>query len=246
VWRAIVRRPLRQLRRWGSFLWGHLRQQLEGQEGFFLVLLGPDGSGKTTIADSLGRSFPSCVFTRTLRYHGRFGVIPELKMFRHAGHRLLGRMSARASAVTDVPLPPGRAFHPWTAMVYVLYYTVDYLLGHLVVWWAKGRGYLIVFDRYFYDYFFQPTFARLPGRLLRAVAAIIPQPDVVVTLYADPARIHSRKPELSLPEIGRQQRALNGVVPRLSNARVVVAEGDSAGTVAEVERIIFSVLAGRT
>ena len=63
--------------------------------GLFVVLLGPDGCGKSTLAELLGDRFAT-TFRRIWRFHWRPGLLPKLS-----------RKSA-APAASRAPEPPGR------------------------------------------------------------------------------------------------------------------------------------------
>jgi len=48
----------------------------------------------------------------------------------------------------------------------------------------------------------------LPKWLIKLFAVLIPAPDIILCLGADPAVIHARKPELPLVEVEQQVREL--------------------------------------
>ena len=68
------------------------------------------------------------------------------------------------------------------------------------------RPCIYIFDRYFYDYLFDPVRARisLPRWFIKLFSLVIPKPDLILCLGADPEVIHSRKPELTIEETKNQ------------------------------------------
>lgn len=77
------------------------------------------------------------------------------------------------------------------------------------------KGDIILYERYYYDILFHPR--RYRAREIKFVAKLltkmIPRPDLIVYLHGEPSIIQSRKPELSLDEISRQQSVMKEVLP---------------------------------
>ena len=86
---------------------------------------------------------------------------------------------------------------------------------------------VLIFDRYFYDYIIDPVRCRidLPKRLLEWWRLIIPEPDLVLCLGADPGIIHVRKPELPLDEVKRQVNELRSFCRKHSGRAVWIDTG---------------------
>ena len=70
------------------------------------------------------------------------------------------------------------------------------------------RNQLVIFDRYFYDYYLMRLHLNAPRWLLGIFARLIAQPDVLLIMLAEPEAIFRRKPELTAEEIQRQQDIL--------------------------------------
>lgn len=197
--RAFRRSPIGPLAHYACFLWGHLWSCVARPSGIFVVLIGPDGSGKSTVASAMMESLEP-LFVLRRYYHAHFEILPELKAIRN---RIL-RVAGRRPPATAPRSPSAQDYEPysfWRAMTYILYYVLDFLLGHFVMVRARGRGDLVVFDRYFYDYWIQRSFERVPAGFLRVLMRVIPRPDLVIWLENEPEVIHERKPELRVPEI---------------------------------------------
>ena len=87
---------------------------------------------------------------------------------------------------------------------------VRFWLGYLATLQpVLRRGGLVVGDRWAYGYLVEPQALRFAGSssVARLALRIMPQPDLVVALVADPETIRQRKPELTVEEITRQLTA---------------------------------------
>jgi thymidylate kinase len=202
----------------------------------FVVLIGPDGSGKSTVADGL-QQLLAPLFSKPRYYHGHFGILPRLRdLARLINFRKPGDSGPEEASSSTIPgeARGGRL----RSLTYLLYYTLDYFLGHAIMFSARGKGELIVFDRYYYDYLIQPDMT-LSDPLLSSLMRLVPQPDVVVYLKNKPATIHQRKPELSLQELARQGAVCTQILSRLGPAGHTVETG---GTPEDTVRLVVQVL----
>lgn len=169
--------------------------------GLFVVLLGPDGCGKSTVSDGL-RNHMARAFRGTWRFHWRPKLLPKL-----------GRSSAgeQAGSVSQPPAPPtGKSkYRGLMSLVRFVYYWLDFVVGYwLVVYPRKARSTLIVGERYFPDVLVHPErygFS-VPRWLMRLAAMTVPSPDLLIFLTGDPQQIHDRKPELPVDMIDAQLR----------------------------------------
>lgn len=229
---ALKRNPLEPLLGFLRFLFGYLLSLMRRGSGLLIVLVGPDGSGKSTISDGLREDLKE-IFVNREYYHGHFHIIPELKSLKDA-LLLKKRANKNTIARPDYELhlrsKGEREVKPYgllRAMLYVFYYSVDYFLGHFIVAKFRARGDLIIYDRYFYDYLIQPVFSRVPKWLVLFIGKSLPIPDLVVYLKCLPEEIHSRKPELTVQEIKSQQDRIESNLTGLNNFCEVNTSGDS-------------------
>ncbi|KAA3664219.1 MAG: hypothetical protein DWQ04_06820 [Chloroflexi bacterium] len=160
--------------------------------GYVVALFGPDGSGKSTVADLIEETSQANGLT-TARFHWRPRIFPGLKN----------------SGTVDTTQPDQFATRSWVFSVAMHFYIFfDFVLG----WFFRLRSHLIrgnvvVYERYFYDLLFHPRrykLARIPW-LSNFLAKIVPKPQFIVLLTGDPNLIYLRKPELPLEEIVKQQ-----------------------------------------
>jgi thymidylate kinase len=228
---------LTQLGLWATFLWSNSLKFFR-PSGRFLVLIGPDGSGKSTVAEALQQS-QTHLFQGTRCYHAHFRNLPRLRDLA----QLLGfKLSEETNS--DQPAPQkiskeasiGKKIKSFFSLIY---YALDYVLGYPIIFRSRGQGQLIIFDRYYYDYLIQRGMS-LPDWFLNLVLRIIPKPDMVVYLKNNPEVIRARKPELSRDELERQGKICAKLISRLSNGYTVETIGTPADTTASVLRILSS------
>ena len=228
----------------GRFLWGHVWSRLARPNGIFVALIGPDGSGKTTVVQGLRGSMRP-LFRDHHHYHGRFEVLPRLAAFRDLAFGAIGRKPSESSknkllSSGNIPKPGlGRV------LLHVTYYSLDYFLGHWIIRKAQARGDIIIFDRYFYDWFIHSYFDRTPEWLLPFLKFILPRPDLVVFLRNSPDIIRGRKPELAADEIANQNARCRKIVGSIPYAMTVSTDMPPATVVWEISNKVFEIMIAR-
>lgn len=234
--RGILKNPLSQIKKWIIYLYSYLKKYLFPCNGVFLVLIGPDGSGKSTTANNLLNVEIRKLFQKKQYFHGHFSFLPELKQI-FSFVKQDNRINVPNIAY-EVPHNEIKPFGVFRAIIYPLYYGIDYFLGHFVIWIEKARGGLVLFDRYFYDYFIQKPYENCPRWLLLLIAKIIPTPDILIFLKNDPETIHDRKPELTGEEIVRQSKICDEIVKRSKNGFVIETSLSPDEVVRQIQGII--------
>ena len=228
------------------FLKGALLHTIRPPMSAFVVMLGPDGSGKSTIADQVAERLYKRPFKICPRFEYQFRIVPELKRIKHAIARLLGKKPPSQPAIEPGTHGSGmNRDHPMLiGMAYVTYYAFDFILGHLTIRKLRSQGGAVMFARYFYDYHYQLGYRNVPRWYLRLLERLIPKPDLVIYLERDANEIFQDKPELDVEEISRQQNVIRRLVAERSHACTVDASCGIEGTVEEVrgrvERIFLS------
>jgi thymidylate kinase len=192
--------------------------------GIFAVVLGPDGSGKSTVVDQLLRESES-IYTGSWCFHWRPGLLPQ--------------PSRQAKQRTSSPLPPPNEFAYGGAisLLRYCYFLLDFVAGYwLRIYPRRRQGQLVIGERWYFDVLINPQRYgfRLPAWLLRLGGRLIPRPDLTILLKADPTAIHARKPELTVEQITNQIAAMRSILPSDPHGAEVATDvplGDSVASV---------------
>ncbi|MCX5751415.1 MAG: hypothetical protein NT099_07090 [Candidatus Saganbacteria bacterium] len=238
-WQLIVRSlcndSLDQIKIWCIYFYDQVKKYFFHNRGIFIVLLGPDGSGKSTISSELIKSEVRRLFQNKLAYHGHFPFLPRLKkimpFIKHKHHQ------QQHHEIGYYAYP----FHPLRAMVYPLYYGINYFIGHIMIWLEKARGGLVIFDRYFYDYYIQRQYDKCPRWFLGIISRLVPLPDLIICLDNEPEKIFERKHELSVEEIERQLNACRALTKNMKNTIIVNTAESLELSVNKIQKKILSI-----
>ena len=177
-------------------------------QGVHLVLLGPDGAGKSSVEREL-KSALSSVFPRIECY----GFVPAwIQNLLHGADR-----------PTDTPHLLEERSPLFSVARALLYWLPANLLGYIGVRLQLSRGALIINDRHFVDALVDQKRYRFGGPvwLLKRVWAMIPKPDVVILLDASPDVLYARKQELPLEELANLRCRYLELVQSLSYGKIV-------------------------
>jgi thymidylate kinase len=206
--------------------------------GLFVVLVGPDGVGKSTSCDKAVKAAFGA-FRRTGRFHWRPGFLPKL-----GGSNRSGQVGNHLQAPPDAS-----AYRGVVSLLRFVYYWLDFVIGYwLVIYPRLAQSTLIVGERYFPDVMVQPErygFA-VPYWLMRGAAWLVPKPDLVVLLEDEPDVIHARKPELSPERVAELLVAYKIEIRRWGNARILNTKGGPDAVAEGLASMIIEERAGRT
>lgn len=192
-----------------------------------VVLLGPDGCGKSSVVSDLEQSLSD-----------RFGEIEV-----HHLRPRKGRAGSRGRIVVENPheQPPRSRLQSMAKLFYLLWdYSAIYRWKRRMK--RQDSPKLIIFDRYYHDLLVDPVRYRYSGPmwLARWVGNLIPRPDLWILLDAPADVIHSRKSEVTFEETQRQRQAYLDLVARLENGCVV----DAAQPLEKVASTVRTLIAG--
>ncbi len=180
-----------------------LKRRVFAPTGLFVVLAGPDGTGKSTLAGAvLDGTEPA--FRRRSHSHWRPGLLPRP-----------GALAGRAES--DSTRPHDRQPHGRILSFALLgWHFLDFLIGGWGRWMPfRARSGLVLNERGWMDIAVDPRRYGLQAdpRLVAALGRFLPSPDLVLLLEATPETIVQRKDELTGPEVARQLEAWRKVAP---------------------------------
>jgi thymidylate kinase len=201
------------------------------QRGIMIAVLGPDGSGKSSVIAALAAACAPA-FAQTVCLHLRPGLLP----------------SADPGTV-PVEDPHGKEPYGWLRSALKLaYYVVDYAVGyHWRIRPVLRQAGLVIFDRYYHDLLVDPKRYRYAGPpwLARWAARVIPGPDLFVLLDAPPDVLQRRKREVPFAETRRQCDAYRALIERCPKGRIVDATQPLETVVSEVQHALSACLVAR-
>ena len=188
--RSLLHRPFSSAFRLGRYWLKELGTVL-APPGICLAILGPDGSGKSTVIRAVKERI-EYYFGEVEDRHWRPHFLRDVGV-------LLGRREKASGPVSD---PHGRPPHSRAvSALRFFYYWLDYWLGWpLRVWKFRAKNHLVIFDRFAQDMWCDPKRYRLglPRGLMKFFCRLVPQPELTFVLLADAETIHRRKGEVPL------------------------------------------------
>ena len=226
---SLVRNPLRLTAYLLSDGVRRVRRWLQ-PSGLFVVIMGPDGAGKSTLIEHLVQAVGP-VFRRHRVFHWR--------------PMLLWRRKAVGDTTEPHSNPPYAA---WWSIARLFAHLLDYWLGYcLVIRPLLARSGLVVFDRYFHDLLADPKRYRFggPSWLARSVSWLVPKPDLLFILDAPVQVILSRKQEVLPEEVLSQRRGYLHFASSFSHSRVIDSTAPLERVVAETGQMVREYLAQR-
>lgn len=200
--------------------------------GLLVIILGPDGAGKTTLSTSIFDVFGSAFGPqKTLLWR------PEV----------LPRLSKDPSPIDPPHSKPPRGAFESVARILAIF--LDYWLGHFIlVKPLLSRSALILYDRDFHDILVDHRRYRYGGPtwLLPLLTKILPRTEsVFLILDAPPEIILERKQEVEPEEVRRQLIAYRRLADDLPNALLIRTDRDLRSTTSEVAHSITDYLGRR-
>lgn len=238
---AMHRDILRDLRHLGTsyawwLKWHQLRKAWE-RPGLVMAIEGTDGSGKTTIIEGLrhvlANSYPE---DSIVYYHWRpMFIASEVK--KDAPH----------TGVCSTPhntRPHGKV----KSLLKLAVCAADYFFGYWCkVRWQAARGKIVVFDRYYYDFYLDKIRYRLnvSDTWVRFFQFFVPKPDITFALTGDAEAIWQRKKEMTQEEVKEQIDTLNRSKTHFANPVTIDVVHPIPEVVGRVSAEVLKALAGR-
>lgn len=181
----------------------------------YVVILGPDGSGKTTIANGLADVLADEFAVR--RNNFTFGIMPSISRVLGRAERKSTHEGQRGSGMVH-PLERNRA------IILAVWYGLDHLMGHLALRKTENSE-IVIFARSYHDFLYQRAYLNLPKAIPRFFLKLGPKPDLLLVPVRDPDIVHEQKPELTAKEIAEQYSRITAQMSRISYYVKIDASG---------------------
>lgn len=177
--------------------------------GYVITVLGPDGSGKTTVMEQFKKDIKPA-FRRLQQFH----LFPKP----HKG------------ATKVVEDPHGKKKRNFIlSLLKLVYFLWIYIGGHLrYVLPMKVKSTLTIFDRYYDDILVDPVRYRngTPSWIVKLIRCFVPKPELWVILDCPTEVIQARKAEVTPAETERQRQAYLSLAKTKNNSIVLNTNRD--------------------
>lgn len=201
-----------------------------------VVVIGPDGCGKTTVGDGIETYFRDRPFLNVMRIHSNFSSAIRMRDIKSFLFRLMGKdvCVAQEKPAGTPGLGMVRPLPMLRSMAYVAYYGFWFALGRIQLWKWRTFSSIIIADRYYYDYYYMRGHMNSPRWFKNLIEVIVPRPNLIFYLDRPAEVIFKQKPELSVSEIRRQQSAIREFLKGRREARIVDASQGIRQTIGHI------------
>ncbi|MEZ0486661.1 phosphotransferase [Fibrella aquatica] len=162
------------------------------RRGMIVTFSGVDGAGKSTVIEQTKHDIEKKLRQRVVVLRHRPSLLPILSAWQY------GRREAEQRSASRLPRQ-GTNKSSLSSMLRFAYYFADYLLGQFYVQLRYvSRGYVVLYDRYYFDFINDPrrSNVQLPAGLAASLYRFLLKPELNVFLYAPADEILRRKQEL--------------------------------------------------
>jgi thymidylate kinase len=193
--------------------------------GYHIVMLGPDGAGKSSVVDRL-----------EARMEGAFQHVQVLGFAPP-----LFKLWQKGPANTSTPHAKKARSYPVSLLRAGFWFFYN-AMSHVTLRWMKANNTLIVNDRHFIDILVDPVRYRYGGPrwALKLVQWVMPKPDAIVLLAGPAEIIQARKKEVPVEETARQIALYRSLVSKQARSHIVDAAQPFDQVMRDVCRIVFS------
>lgn len=201
-------------------------RKLKKARGRFIILLGPDGAGKSSVINNL-KNMPLSQ------------KIEGVEVFHFRPHAITGKRSEYDQSVCDPHSQSSRNFV--LSFIKLLYLVIDNIIGFLtIIRPLMKKNYLVIFDRYLYDILVDPKRYRHRGSkvITRVLCSLVPVPDIFIVLLAPVSIIQKRKQEVSEDETERQLKAYRALSEIYTDVEIVDSSSDVDALSIEIKKLI--------
>jgi len=231
VWgRACLTSPVRTIQRSVAFVIGEFKLRLQPAVPS-IAILGPDGSGNSSLVNELVHRFAACPFGNVTVLHWR------------------SRVTAQAQgdeAVTNSHERPKRGAigSSWRLLVLAANW-----LAHYWARWARlrAKGYILAFDYTYFDVVVDHTrdVYGAGTRLGRALWWLLPKPDLIFVLDSQPDGLSPPMPDGPALDLAQQRHAFRALARQLPSGHVFDGSSPLSVVADDIQRVIREWMSNR-
>jgi len=192
-----------------------------------IVILGPDGAGKSSVIDGL---------------MGRLSLEGRAVKMRHLKPRIVARLRSGFDMIVVDPhgKPPRGAL---LSLVKIFAWVVEEWYGTFI---HETKETVLICDRYYHDLLVDPKRYRFGAPLWTAklVGKLMPQPKLWILLDAPPNLLQERKQEVTPEETARQCDAYKTFIRKQQKHVIIDASQPLDKVIVDVETAIKRVVTG--
>mgnify|MGYP006075662423 CR=1 FL=1 len=203
------------------------------KKGIFIELVGPDGSGKTSLSELLvdKKKF----FADSKYFHGRIPILPRISNILQFKKTSPERLQPNSEL--QLQLHQNTSIKKFT-ILHIFYYSFDAILSRLKLFFWLRRDQIIVVDRSPYDIYARGDYAKINNLLKKFYVYSHPRPCLRLLLKAKPETINLRKNELTVSEIIHQYSAYENNLKNTSYNEIDTGAGIDIAFQLTVEQLI--------
>ena len=204
---------------------------------FIISFSGVDGAGKTTVL-RIVKDKLSAGGLELVELRSRPSILPILSSLKY------GKKKAEENASISLPRK-GKNNSKLSSYLRFFYYLTDYVLGQFYIDLRyTRRGYVVMYDRFYFDYIVDPLRANLVinHRVARFFFRFIKEPHLNIFLYAPVETITHRKQELdssAILELTQGYMSLFEQLERNSNSKYLCVQNiELSETISKIDEYI--------
>lgn len=208
--------------------------------GLSVAFVAPDGAGKSTVINRVKETVSGSFYGVNLYY-----MRPHL--FKNLGH--YNKLNPTEEAATNDDPHGVVCDSVFKSAVRFFFYNLDFQLGTLLkINRNKINKQLVIFDRYYYDYFADMKRYKysLPAWFPAAFEWMIPKPDMVFVLDGNPEVLYERKKELPISELEKQCSVFRQLAQNRKHFYAINVNRDVDTIVDEITETILREMVRRT
>ena len=192
----------------------------------YIVILGPDGCGKTSIADGLGNLIQGNVISKQFS----FNILPSISEIL-SGKKRENLLEGQKNSGMVEPV------NFFKGALLAIWYGIDHILGRFYL--KRRRNITVIFARSYHDFLYQRSFRNVPRILIQFFLLAGPKPDLLLIPSRPAADIHKVKPELTVNEINAQYERIYQAYNGNKNFKIIDASKGIESTIDNVSRCLI-------